>query len=99
MQRDLDEVLASQEVMMRRDGLDPDAIGRDVLHRLFQEEVIRFLRWAEAQRNIALLRLDYGQVVADPAQAAQALDEFLGGGLDRGAMAGAVESTLYRNRA
>lgn len=98
MQRDIDEVLRSQEAMMRRDGLDPDAIGRDKLAELFQTEVLRFRRWAEAQGNIELLPVDYAAVIAAPEGAAREIDSFLGGGLDVAAMAAAVDPALYRNR-
>ena len=99
MQRDLDEVLASQETMMRRDGLDPDAIGRDVLLQLFQTEVIEFRRWAEAQRNIRIFYADYGRVVSAPEDVAREIAEFLGGPMNTRAMAEVVDPDLYRNRA
>lgn len=99
MQRDLEEVLRSQETMMRRDGLDPDAIGRDVLLRLFQTDVLNFEGWAAAQPNIAMLRVGYRDLVERPRDTLRAVDGFLGGGLDIDAMAGVADGRLYRNRA
>ncbi|SMX34754.1 sulfotransferase family protein [Actibacterium lipolyticum] len=99
MQRELEEVLASQETMMRRDGLDPDTIGRDILLQLFQTEVFEFRRWADAQPNIKMFYADYRQVVADPATKATQIADFLGSGLDHMAMAQVVDPNLYRNRA
>ena len=99
MVRDLDEVLASQEVMMRRDGIDPDEIGRDVLLGLFQAEVMKFRRWAEAQPNIDILYVDYARVVDAGHHMAEEISAFLGGGLDVATMAGVVDQGLYRNRA
>jgi len=98
MQRDLDEVLASQEVMMRRDGIDPDEIGRDVLRDLFQAEIMKFRRWAGTQPNLDILYVDYARVVDAATQVAAEIDAFLGGGLDMTAMAGVVNENLYRNR-
>ncbi|MGV6849689.1 MAG: sulfotransferase family protein [Marinibacterium sp.] len=98
MQRDLEEVLRSQEAMMRRDGLDPDAIGRDVLLRLFQNDVFEFRRWADAQPNITLLGVDYARIVAEPEAMAREVAAFLGRDLDIPAMARVVDPTLYRNR-
>lgn len=98
MQRDLDEVLSSQEVMMRRDGLDPDAIGRDVLLRLFQTDVFEFRRWAEAQPNIAIFYADYKRTIAEPAAMAAEIATFLGQPMDTEAMAAMVNPDLYRNR-
>lgn len=99
MQRELDEVLSSQETMMRRDGLDPDAIGRDVLLQLFQSEVFAFRRWAEAQTNIRIYYADYGRAIAEPEASVAQLADFLGLPLDQKAMAEVVDPNLYRNRA
>lgn len=99
MQRDLDEVLRSQAAMMRRDGLDPDEIGQDTLMALFQAEIIKFRRWAEAQANIDILYVDHARVLAAPAEMAREISVFLGDGLYSAAMANAVEPALWRNRA
>lgn len=99
MQRDLEEVLRSQETMMRRDGLDPDAIGRDVLLQLFQTEVIAFRRWAEVQRNMRIFYADYRRVVEEPLQIMPEIAAFLDADLDIRAMAQVVDPDLYRNRA
>lgn len=99
MQRELEEVLASQETMMRRDGLDPDTIGRDVLLQLFQGEVFAFRRWAEAQTNIRIFYADYGLMIEDPETSVAQIAEFLGLPLNQQAMAEVVDPNLYRNRA
>lgn len=99
MERDLEEVLRSQETMMRRDGLDPEAIGRDVLLGLFKAEVDGFLRWAAEQRNVRLCRVSYARAVREARAVAAEIDAFLGGGLDRPAMAAVADMGLYRNRA
>jgi len=99
MQRDLEEVLASQETMMRRDGLDPDAIGRDILLQLFQTEVFEFRRWADAQPNIKMFYADYKRVVAQPEYVSKEIDNFLDEPMNFRAMAEVVDSNLYRNRA
>lgn len=99
MERDIEEVLASQETMMRRDGLDPDAIGRDVLLHLFQAEVFAFRRWAEAQANIRIFYANYARLIAEPETCAAEIAAFLDRPLDIRAMASVVDPELYRNRA
>ena len=99
MQRDLEEVLRSQETMMRRDGLDPDTIGRDTLLQLFQTEVFTFRRWAEVQKNIRIFYADYRQIIDDPEAAMGEIAAFLESDLDIKAMAEVVNPDLYRNRA
>ena len=99
MQRDLMEVLRSQETMLERAGASQGPVGQALMLELFQGEVIEFQRWAKTQRNIEILYLNYSDVVQDPASSARQIAEFLGNGLDAGAMAQAVERRLYRNRA
>jgi hypothetical protein len=99
MQRDIEEVLSSQEKMMRRDGLDPDTIGRDLLFNLFQTDVMDFRRWAEVQGNIQIMYADYRRMVDEPEEMSRHIAEFLGQDLDIPAMASVVDPDLYRNRA
>lgn len=99
LQRDLGEVVASQEKMLEREGLDPNAVDRDLMIKLFQGEVFDFQKWARAQRNIEILFVDYSTIVGQPEQAAQKIAEFFDCDLDARAMAEAVDPTLYRNRA
>jgi hypothetical protein len=53
---------------------------------------LRFRPYFEA------LYLDFATVVAEPAREARRIANFVGGGLDVGRMAGAVDGSLYRNR-
>ena len=99
MQRDIEEVLSSQEKMMRRDGLDPDTIGRDLLYNLFQTDVMDFRRWAEVQGNIQIMYADYRRMIDEPEEMSRHIAEFLGQDLDIPAMASVVDPDLYRNRA
>ena len=52
--------------------------------------------WLEANAPCRWLRVDYDAVVDDPEAAAAAIDALLGGGLDRAAMARAVDPALRR---
>jgi len=99
VQRPLDEVVASQERMLARAGaggagdLTPDRLA-----------AIYAVQVAEARERIAdrpgwrVLAIDHGAVVRSPAPIAAAIDAFVGGGLDRAAMARAVDPSLHRQR-
>jgi hypothetical protein len=95
MQRDLDEVLASQEKMLAR--LGRPAVPRERVKAAFQNEMERFGVWIGRQPNFAVLRIDYASVVADPRSWAVRIAEFLGRPLDVEAMTAAVDPALYRN--
>jgi len=98
MQRDLEEVLRSQEHMLANDGLAPGILRRDALLQHFQTDVMAFRRWAEAQKNISLIYVDYQGLMDEPAEWVMRVCSFLGVDLDCDAMAAVVDHTLYRNR-
>ncbi|MGD9635160.1 MAG: sulfotransferase domain-containing protein [Pirellulales bacterium] len=96
MERDLDEVLASQEKMLSR--LGRPALPRDKMKVAFQNQIDRFDKWLETQSQFTILRIKYAELVAEPTLAAESISEFLGGGLDLAAMVASVDPALYRNR-
>jgi hypothetical protein len=96
MQRDLDEILSSQEKMLAR--LGRPIMPREKLKSAFENQIARFDEWIGRQPNMAVLRVGYAALVADPAGEAAKVNQFLGGTLDTHAMAAAVDPALYRNR-
>jgi len=99
LRRDLDEVLASQRVMLERGGRERSFREPERLRRAFAQQLRRVEAWIARQPHVSALVVDYGRVVADPEAAARALADFLGVGLDVAAMAAAVEPALHRRRA
>lgn len=100
LQRDLDEVIASQERMLARRGRAPaEDLAPARLGEIFEAQQAEAAAWLAAQPAFRVLDVSYGALVADPAPIAAAIDAFLGGGLDRTAMRAAVDPRLHRNRA
>lgn len=100
MQRRLEEVIASQQQMLARQAARPeDGLARERLAAVFAAQLAETETWLAQQPGFRKLVLDYREVVADPPAAACAIDDFLGGRLDRDAMASAVDPMLYRQRA
>jgi hypothetical protein len=98
MQRDLREVIASQDKMLASRGESVDANPSVVAEQL-QEDLRRVERVLRRGRTcFEVLEVSYNQAVADPAGAAARVNLFLGGDLDVPAMAAAVDPALYRNR-
>jgi len=54
--------------------------------------------WLEGQANFSVIYLDYNQMLVDPQKYALQVNQFLGDVLDPQAMAGVVDSNLYRQR-
>lgn len=102
VERRMDEVLASQRRMLARVAGHEPALppGDDErLGRVFAAQLEEAKRWLERQPNLGWLALRHADLIADPEAQAARIDAFLGGGLDRSAMAAAVEPALHRVRA
>jgi hypothetical protein len=96
MEREYDEVLASQEKMLAR--LGQPAAPREEIIRAYTLHLTRLQSWLAEQRHMAVLHVPYADLVADPVAEARRVNGFLGGRLNVAAAAGAVDPTLYRNR-
>lgn len=100
VERDLDEVLASQAKMIARRGLPapPEAVVR----RAFETHLAASARLEASRPDMAFLRLAYAEIIAAPSAAAEQIAEHLQAGgadsLDVAAMTTAVDPALYRNR-
>lgn len=98
MERDIAEVLTSQQVML---GKTKDVAAKAFptgLDKVFKQQVAKMDTWVEAQPHIEILRVKYKDVIEDPASAAVSVTEFLGEDLDVAAMVEAVDGKLYRNK-
>jgi hypothetical protein len=99
MERAMDEILASQNQMMIRKGLDP-SVGPDdrAMAAGFAAHLAKVKAWLGAQPNMHILYMEYGDIVWEPLARSERVDIFLGKGLDTTAMAAVVEPSLYRQR-
>ena len=98
MERDLEEVLASQSVMLARSGKEGAEKQVGILRKAFTNHLARLEEWLPAQEHLKTLRLRYPQVVANPLETATEVAAFLQGPIDPAQMAAAVDPSLYRNR-
>ena len=98
MRRNMDEVLASQKKMLERSGKQGASVSDEKLSELFAAQLAKFDRWVESRNNLALLSINYKDMIASPKVECEKIGEFLGGALDTDAAAAAVDPSLYRNR-
>lgn len=99
LERDLLEVARSQRVLLERLGSPPqddlsDARVAQILARQLRETVAAL----DSRSDVERLRILHHELVAKPAEVAARIEVFLGGGLDRDAMAACVEPALHRER-
>jgi hypothetical protein len=97
MERNLDEVLASQEKMLSR--LNQVAGPQDQIRNAFEIHLQRFWKWVRNQPHVSILSVSYNQLMDDTRRQAERVHEFLGELGDIDGMISAVDGTLYRNRA
>jgi hypothetical protein len=99
MQREIEEVIASQDAMLRRQGRQADVGEGAQIVSLFQAQLKKLTAWAHAQEHLSMITVDYNALLRAPTEAMREVDRFLGGGLDTAAMAAVVDPALYRQRA
>jgi hypothetical protein len=98
MRRELEEVVASQRKMLERSGKKGASLPDAALIKIFQGQLDKVDDWLKTQANIHVLDVPHRSLIQTPGPIAEAVNSFLGGGLDTEAMAAVVDPTLYRNR-
>jgi len=98
MERNLSEVAASQRKMLERMGkeaTEPD----DVTIALYVKHLAEVRELLAARPDMDVLYVSYNDTMTDPLTTADAVNSFLGGGLDVVKMTSVLDNSLYRNRA
>ena len=98
MNRNLEEVIASQGAMLQRLGRRPADLEPRRLAELFAAQIRRVSDWLERQPHVQTLHVLHRRAVEEPATVAHAINRFLGRHLDVARMSAAVDPDLYRNR-
>ncbi len=96
MERELDEVLESQEKMLRR--LNRPAAPADSMWKSFNIHLERLTRWLPQQRHMRTLSVSYNRVLSDAETEVRRVAEFLDGRPSTEQMLQAIDPALYRNR-
>jgi hypothetical protein len=99
MQRDLDEVLASQNKMLVQRAETPGTPEEDArMRQHYEAHLAKVHRFLSGRSCFSVLRVDYRSALERPRDEAQRMNDFLGGGLDVDRMAQVGDPALYRNR-
>jgi hypothetical protein len=96
MERDLEEMLLSQDRMLTR--LGRPAAPREQIKRAYVLHLGRLHKWLSLQSHMEVLLVRYNDLVEQPREQTERVGKFLGGNLDVGTMAKTVDLSLYRNR-
>ncbi len=97
MDRNLGDVVRSQMMMLERQdkGKKADGVSPGRLAETFGGHLRSIRRWLSA-RKVPVLTVAYADATDNPAAAARAVNQFMGGGLDEKAMAAVVDPSLRR---
>jgi hypothetical protein len=98
MQREMEEVLASQKVMLQRREEKGDGLGDEEMAGKFGEHLEQVENWLARQSYLTVLYLKYNEVIKYPLYYSKMVNNFLGGELNEKNMAEAIVDSLYRQR-
>lgn len=98
MQRPLPEVMASQDVMLRRRKTFDPSVDLSAIERAFQDHLYEVYGWLNRQANAKVCRIQYHRILHEPQETAKTVTEFLEAPLNVEAMAGQVDANLYRQK-
>jgi hypothetical protein len=98
MRRNVEEVIASQDEMLRHAGMPLSGTGACRLSSYFDQRLRATKRWLTQQSNFEVLYVDYNETVTDPPISCGLVKSFLGLDLDTARMQSVVTRTLYRQR-
>ncbi|MGI8827253.1 MAG: sulfotransferase domain-containing protein [Chloroflexota bacterium] len=98
VKRPLEETVASQDEMLRRNGNSSADMSEAQLVAIYRRQLRDIETWLQAQPNFSTLYVDYHDVLADTASVVDEINDFLGGCLDTDAMRAVPDRSLYRQR-
>jgi hypothetical protein len=98
MRRPIEEVFASQAVMIRRRAASGGTLGPEALMRAMEDHLRGVIAAMERRPNCRLHPVDYHALLGEPRRESEVVRDFLELELDVAAMAAQVDPSLYRQR-
>jgi hypothetical protein len=98
MNRQMEEILASQQQMLVRSNKPTDKVSDEQLAEMYRKHLAKVNAWMKAQPNFSVLYVDYNGLLTNPQPELEQVNRFLGGQLDVLKMTGVVDPSLYRQR-
>lgn len=94
MNRDLNEVVKSQQIMI---GRNPDVLPLKLLDA-FNKQLKNVEIWKNKEPGVELIYVNYKDVLNDAESIADKIETFIGQDLDKNQMIKCIDKTLYRNK-
>ena len=97
MRRDIDEVLSSQNAMLK--GKDQDSrVGDEKMRQIFNENTASVINFMDQKSNFSYLVCDYNEILKDPLKGVAHIAIFFGLSQRIPEMVRVVDPSLYRHR-
>jgi hypothetical protein len=98
MRRKMEEMLVSQKLMLQRQGKKGDNVSDEKMSKKLHNHLRKVEEWLAKQNNIDVIYIHYNEVIKNPYENAERVNQFINGRLDVDKMAGSVNTSLYRQR-
>lgn len=98
MERNIDEIMLSQEKMIASLGGAKSPIGNDILKKTFAGQLERVRSYLTSNPHFELFEVSYGELLSGGTDIIEGLNEALNLNLDVGKAASVIDNSLYRNR-
>lgn len=98
LERDIQEVIASQRAMLKQQGRTGAALSDSKLAEIFESQLTQVRQWLAERANFQTLYVNHSSLIRNSLTAAEQINTFLGGHLRAAKMADAVDPALYRQR-
>jgi hypothetical protein len=98
MERNLDEVLASQKTMLERSNKEGANVSDEKLTEVFKAQLAKFDAWIASRKEFHMLKINHRDMITSPRPQCERVNHFLDGILDLEKAMEAVDPALYRKR-
>ncbi len=98
MQRNMNEILASQEKMLERRGNKKDEISDEKMGEFFNKHLSKIMEWMDERKYMDVLYINYNDILENPDEQIIILNQFLNDKLNAEKAVNAIDKSLYRNR-
>jgi len=99
MERDLFEVMNSQQTMLEKSGKTSGKIFPVNIYRAFEENLLHVKKWAEKNKIfVEFMPVKYADLIVNPEPCLDEICKFFNKNLDKKAMLACIDPGLYRSR-
>lgn len=98
MQRNMPEILASQQKMLVSRGQAPSSVSDEQIAELYRKHLRNIGAWIEEQPYMKVIYVHYNNLLKDPDPDLERVNQFLDSRLDLDAMVAVIDTNLYRQR-